>query len=92
MEVKTRGSNAGQITPLDAQIHDSHGVYLKETLTDGRFVNEENLETAQAPPRDMGFSDPVPESKAPRRDRHSPRPGDGEPLRAWRVRMGTEPA
>ena len=38
VEVTTSGSDAGQITPLSDQIHDRHGVYPQETLTDGGFV------------------------------------------------------
>src|SRR5262249_51151937 len=30
--------------------------------------------------------------KDPKRDRHAPLPGDGEQVREWRTRMGTEPA
>ena len=92
VEVTTSGSDAGQITPLNDQIHDRHGVYPKETLTDGGFVNLEDIEAAQAPPRGTRVYAPVPEPKDPGRDRHAPRPGDGEQVREWRARMGTEPA
>ena len=44
VEVTTSGSDAGQITPLNDQIHDRHGIYPKETLTDGGFVNLEDIE------------------------------------------------
>jgi transposase len=92
VEVTTSGSDAGQITPLNDRIHDRHGVYPKETLTDGGFVNLEDIEAAQAPPRGTRVYAPVPEPKDPGRDRHAPRPGDGEQVREWRARMGTEPA
>jgi transposase len=49
--VTTSGSDAGQITPLDDQIHDRPGAYPQETLADGGFVSLEDLEAAQAPPR-----------------------------------------
>src|SRR5215472_12460250 len=39
VEVMTVGSDAGQITPLDDQIHDRHGAYPEEALVDGGFVN-----------------------------------------------------
>jgi transposase len=92
VEVTTSGSDAGQITPLDDQIHDRHGVYPREALADGGFVNLEDIEAAQAPPRGTAVYAPVPEPKDPGRDRYAPRPGDGEQVREWRQRMGTEPA
>src|SRR3954452_1764351 len=51
VEVTTSGSDAGQITPVNDQVHDRHGVYPQETLTDGGFVSLEDIESAQAPPR-----------------------------------------
>src|SRR3954471_7746239 len=92
VEVTTSGSDAGQITPLNDQIHDRHGVYPKETLTDGGFVSLEDIESAQAPPRGTRVYAPVPEPKDPQRDRYAPLPGDGEQVREWRTRMGAEPA
>jgi len=92
VEVTTSGSDAGQITPLDDQIHDRHGVYPKEALADGGFVNLEDIEAAQAAPRGTRVYAPVPQPKDPQRDRHAPLPGDGEQVREWRARMGTEAA
>ena len=80
------------ITPLSDQIHDRHGVYPKETLVDGGFVNLEDIETAQSPPRGTTVYAPVPKPKDARRDRYEPLPGDGMQVRAWRQRMGTEAA
>jgi transposase len=92
VEVTTRGSDAGQVTPLNDQIHDRHGAYPKEALADGGFVRLEDIEAAQAPPRGTTVYAPVPEPKDPQRDRHLPLPGDGAQVREWRARMGTEPA
>lgn len=92
VEVTTSGSDAGQITPLDDQIHDRYGVYPQEALADGGFVNLEDIEAAQAPPRGTRVYAPVPEPKDPKRDRHAALPGDGVQVREWRARMGTEPA
>jgi hypothetical protein len=92
VEVTTSGSDAGQITPLNDQIHDRHGVYPQETLTDGGFVSLEDIAAAQAPPRGTTVYAPVPEPKDPERDRYTPLPGDSQQVREWRVRMGTEPA
>lgn len=92
VEVTTSGSDAGQITPPNDQIHDRHGVYPRETLTDGGFVNLEDIEAAQSPPGGTRVYAPVPEPKDPGRERHAPLPGDGVQVREWRTRMGTEPA
>jgi transposase len=92
VEVTTSGSDAGQVTPLSDQIHDRHGVYPKETLVDGGFVNLEDIETAQSPPRGTTVYAPVPRPKDAHRDRYEPLPGDGAQVRQWRQRMGTEAA
>ena len=90
--VTTSGSDAGQITRLDDQIHDRYGEYPREVLADGGFVSLEDIEAAQAPPRGARVYAPVPEPKDPARDRHAPLPSDGPQVREWRARMGTEPA
>ena len=90
--VTTSGSDAGRITPLDDQIRDRHGVYPQEALADGGFVSLEDIEAAQASPRGTRVYAPVPQPKDPKRDRHAPLPGDGEQVREWRARMGTEEA
>jgi transposase len=92
VEVTTRGSDAGQITPLNDQIHDRHGVYPQETLTEGGFVNLEDIAAAQSPPRGTTVYAPIPEPRDAHRDRHEPLPGDSERVRQWRQRMGTAAA
>jgi len=90
--VTTSGSDAGQITPLNDQVHDRHGAYPQEALADGGFVSLEDIEAAQAPPRGTRVYAPVPQPKDPKRDRHAPLPGDAAQVREWRARMGTEAA
>ena len=90
--VTTRGSDAGQLTPLNDQIRDRHGAYPKEALADGGFVSLADIEAAQAPPRGTAVYAPVPQPRDPARDRHAPLPADGPQVREWRARMGTEPA
>src|SRR5215468_11365646 len=82
--VTTSGSDAGQITPLDDQIHDRHGMYPKEALADGGFVSLQDIEAAQAPPRGTRVYAPVPSPKDPQRDRHAPLPADGAQVRGLR--------
>jgi transposase len=90
--VTTRGSDAGQVTPLDDQIHDRHGVYPQEGLADGGFVSLADIEAAQAPPRGTKVYAPVPQPKDPQRDPHAPLPGDSPEVAEWRARMGTAEA
>jgi transposase len=92
VEVTTSGSDAGQTTPLLHPVQQRHGVYPKEALTDGGFVNLEDIAQAQAQPRGCTVYAPVPEPKEPKRDRHQPLPGDSGAVAEWRVRMGTEAA
>jgi transposase len=92
VEVTTSGSDAGQITPLLDQIHERAGAYPKEALADGGFVDLQDIEAAQAAPRECKVYAPVPQPKDPERDRYVPLPADGEQVRQWRRRMGTEEA
>src|SRR5262249_61194708 len=86
--VTPSGGDAGQVTPLNDQIHDRHGSYPQEALTDGGFVSLGDIEAAQAPPRGTRVYAPVPEPKDPQRDRYAPLPGDGPQGREWRGRGG----
>jgi transposase len=92
VQVTTSGSDAGQVTPLLDQIQQRHGVYPQEALADGGFVNLDDIEQAQAAPRGCTVYAPVPAPKDPQRDAHQPLPTDGEQVREWRVRMGTDEA
>jgi len=92
VEVRTEGSDAGQITPLVDQIHARHGLYPSEVLSDGGFVNLEDIEAAQAEPRNGTVYAPVPEPKDCQRERYQRRPGDSASVGEWRERMGTETA
>jgi len=92
VEVTTRGSDAGQITPLIDQVHERTGAYPQEALADGGFVELRDIAAAQSPPRGCQVYAPVPQPKDPQRDRHAPLPTDSEPVREWRGRMGTDEA
>jgi transposase len=92
VEVTSRGSDMGQITVLNEQIHQRHAQYPQEALADGGFVNLEDIEAAQAPLRGTRVYAPVPEPKDPERERYAPLPEDTEQVREWRTRMGSEAA
>jgi transposase len=90
VEVTTRGSDGGQMTPLVDQTHDRHGVYPREILADGGFVNLSDIETVEDVSRGCTVYAPVPQPKDPTRDRHQPLPTDRSVIGKWRTRMGTE--
>jgi transposase len=92
VEVTTRGSDGGQIAPLIDQTHERHGVYPREVLADGGFVNLSDIEAAEGVARGCTVYAPVPGPKDPTRDRYQPLATDSPTVRRWRTRMGTEEA
>src|SRR4051812_7322412 len=92
VEVTTAGTDAGQLPPMVEQIHDRFGLYPDEALADGGFATHEDIEAVSAPEVGCTVYAPVPEPKDPKRDRHTPLPGDSPAVAAWRQRMGTEAA
>jgi hypothetical protein len=92
VEVTTAGSDAGQLRPAVAQVHDRFGVYPQEALADGGFATHEDIEAFSAPEVGCVVYAPVPAPKDPKRDRYTPLPGDSPAVAAWRQRMGTAAA
>jgi transposase len=92
VSVITTGSDMGQITPMLEQVHDRLGVYPGEALADGGFAKHEDIEQAQAKPREATVYVPVPQPKDPQRDPHKPLAGDSAVIAAWRQRMETDEA
>jgi hypothetical protein len=92
VEVTTRGSDGGQITPLIDQTHERRGVYPREVLADSGFVNLSDIEAAEDLTRGCRVYAPVPEPKDPTRDRYQPLATDSPAVQQWRIRMGTEEA
>nr|WP_193619384.1 IS1182 family transposase [Fimbriiglobus ruber] len=90
--VTTTGSDAGQLTPLLDQIGDRHGVYPRDVLADGGFINLSDLTQAEDASRGCTVYAPVPQPKDPTRDPHQPLPTDGPVIGRWRTRMGTPDA
>lgn len=90
VDVTTVGSDMGQITPMNEQIHDRHAVYPREALVDGGFVKHQDIEAAAA--QGCQVYAPVPEPKDPQQDRYAPHDGDSVPIIAWRQRMATAEA
>jgi transposase len=85
VRVISAGSDLGQLTPMLDQIEGRFEVRPKEALADGGLAKHEDIEQAQR--KGTTVYVPVPEPKAPTRDRHEPLPGDREEIAAWRQRM-----
>jgi transposase len=92
VSVVTTGSDMGQITPMLEQIHERFDVYPEEVLADGGFAKHEDIEQAEARPREATVYAPVPKPKDAQRDPHEPLPGDSEVIAAWRKRMKSDEA
>ncbi len=92
VEVVATGSDMGRLAPMLDQIHQRFDARPSEVLADGGFASLGDIKAAQAAPRGAAVYAPVPEPKAPGRDRYQPLPGDGAAVACWRQRMGTEEA
>ena len=90
VEVTTSGSDSGRLTPLVDQARERHGVYPKEVLADGGFVNVADIEAIEDGSRGCTVYAPVPTPKDPTRDRYQPLRTDSPVIGQWRTRMGTE--
>jgi transposase len=89
--VTNRGSDAGQSTPMLAQIEARTGVRPAELLVDGGYAQHEAIDQAAA--QEVTLYAPVPKPRAgDLRDPHAPRPEDSAAVAAWRERMGTDEA
>lgn len=89
-DVSNRGSDAGQLSPMLARLHERYGRAPAEALVDNGFASHEEIDAAAA----MGTRvyAPVPEPKNPQRDPHVPLRDDSPAVAAWRMRMGSEEA
>ena len=92
VEVTTTGSDLGQITPMNEQIHRRHAVYPKEALVDGGFAKHQDIEATATRCGGCQVYAPVPEPRDPRQDRYAPHDGDSPAVAEWRARMATEAA
>ena len=91
VEATNRGSDAGQATPMLAQIEQRTGVRPAEMLVDGGYAQHAAID--QAAEQAVTLYTPVPKPrKGDSRDPHRPREGDSEAVAVWRQRMGTDEA
>lgn len=90
VDVTSSGSDQAQAPPMVAQVHERLGSLPPHWLVDGGFASHPAIEAVEA--AGVEVIAPVPQPKAPTRDRFTPRAGDSEVIAAWRKRMGTEAA
>ncbi len=92
VEVVTTGSDAGQMSPMVAQIRGRYGAVPAEMLVDGGFAQHDEIDAVSEPAVGGTVYAPVPKPKDPKGDRFAPKPTDSVAVAAWRQRMATEPA
>jgi transposase len=92
VEVTTTGSDLGQLTPMNEQIHERHAIYPKEALVDGGFAKHQDIEATATRCEGCQVYAPVPKPRDPKQDRYAPHDGDSPAVAEWRARMATEPA
>jgi transposase len=90
VEVTNSGGDQGKLAPMVEQHDERYQDQPKEMLVDGGFVKKEDIEKVEKAGTTVYA--PVPASKDPERDPHTPRPDDPPEVAAWRQRMATPEA
>ncbi|NNJ84026.1 MAG: IS1182 family transposase [Gammaproteobacteria bacterium] len=90
VEVVNEGSDQGQLSSMMDRIEGSYGKYPDESLVDGGFNKQEEIETCTA--KGITVYAPVPKPKDKNRNPYEPMPKDSEAVANWRKRMGTDEA
>jgi transposase len=89
VDVVTRGSDQGQMTPMVEQVTDRLGITPGDWLVDGGYTGHDEIDAVAD---QTTLYAPVPKSKKAEVDPHLPKEGDSPAVAAWRERMGTEAA
>lgn len=84
------GSDRGELAPMVEQHEERYDKVPRQALVDGGFVKKEDIEDL-AEGGTIVYA-PVPESKDPNRERHSPCVDDSPAVAEWRQRMATDEA
>lgn len=92
VEVVNSAGDQGQMAPMVEQITQRHEQAPEQFLVDGGFVKKEDIEKVSPPVGQTTVYAPVPQSKDPGRDAHTPRADDSAAVAAWRQRMATPEA
>ena len=89
VDVTNSGGDQGKLAPMVQQHQERYGKAPEQMLVDGGFVKKEDIETVS--PQTTVYA-PVPPSKDPDRDPHTPCEDDPPAVAEWRVRMATDEA
>jgi hypothetical protein len=89
VDVTNSGGDQGKMAPMVEQHEERYGQAPKQMLVDGGFVKKEDIEAVS--PQTTVYA-PVPPSKDPERDAHTPCPNDSPAVAEWRSRMATDEA
>jgi transposase len=92
VDVSTSGGDQGKMAPMVHQHEERYGEAPKEMLVDGGFTKKEDIKDVSAPHGTTTVYAPVPKSKDPERDAHTPRADDAPAVAEWRQRMATAQA
>jgi transposase len=87
--LEPRGSDAGQLAPMLAQLTARYGRAPTALLADGSYATHDDLVALS--PHTVIYA-PVSTPRPATRDPYLPRPGDPPAVAAWRQRMGTPAA
>jgi IS5 family transposase len=90
VDVTNSGGDFGKLAPMADQHEARYQERPKEMLVDGGFAKKEDIETVEQAGSTVYA--PVPASKDPERDTHTPRSDDPPEVAAWRQRMATPEA
>jgi transposase len=89
VDVTNSGGDQGKMAPMVEQHEERYGQVPEEMLVDGGFVKKEDIEAVS--PETTVYA-PVPPSKDPQRDPHTPCADDSPAVAEWRSRMATDEA
>jgi len=90
VDVSNSGGDQGQLAPMVEQLHERYQERPQEMLADGGFTKKEDISKLEQ--AGTTVYTPVPASKDPERDPHTPRPDDTPEVARWRQRMATPEA
>ena len=90
--VVAEGVETGQLEPMRGQVEARTGREVGEHLADGGFLTLGDVERASESGVTLYVPPKPPRNRGLRGSEYEPRPTDGEAIRAWRARMGSDEA
>jgi Transposase DDE domain len=92
VSVTNSGGDQGQMAPMVEQHVERYEQAPQEMLVDGGFAKKEDIDKVSPPQGGTTVYAPVPKSKDPEREAHTPRADDSPAVAEWRQRMATDAA